>query len=61
MEDIMNGKMAKRIRKFVYGSTFSPRHRKYSTGRGGMRVADDRRQRYQAIKKGVSRGEKGWI
>ena len=46
----MNGKMARKVRKFVYGDSFSPRHRKYSEGRG-PRVADDKRRRYQMIKK----------
>ena len=57
---MMNGKMAKKIRTLVYGKDFSPRHRKYSY-KGGGRVADDKRQRYQQIKKDVSRGVKGWL
>jgi len=57
----MNGKKAKEIRRLVYGDSFSPRHRKYRKLKSGMIVADDKRQRYQAIKKATTQGEGGWL
>ncbi|MHC4184131.1 MAG: hypothetical protein ACYSR0_12360 [Planctomycetota bacterium] len=53
----MNGKRAKQIKRLVYGDSFSPRHRKYSRAKGTTQiVADDRRQRYQKLKRLLSGG-----
>ncbi len=47
----MRGKVAKRLRKEIYGADYSPRFRKYAwTGIGGIK-SDDRRHRYQVIKR----------
>jgi hypothetical protein len=51
----MRGKRAKQIRKLVYGD-FSPRFREYRRSKGGI-VADDRRRRYQMIKRNM----KEWL
>ena len=53
----MNGKRAKQIRRLVYGENFSPRFRKYSRTKTGSIVADEKRQRYQQIKKNI----KEWL
>jgi hypothetical protein len=47
----MRGKLAKRIRKFVYGD-YSIRSTKYHM-EGSHIVADDRRKRYQNIKRNL--------
>lgn len=47
----MNQKRAKRIRKMIYGSEFSPRFRQYKKdAKTGAVTADRRRQQYQATK-----------
>lgn len=46
----MNGKIAKRIRKFVYGDELSHRARIYSIDQAGTVRADGRRWKYQSIK-----------
>jgi hypothetical protein len=50
----VSGKIAKRIRREIYGTDYSPRHRSY-TNKSGQIVADDRRRAYQRAKKEVSR------
>ena len=53
----MNGKRARQIRKMVYGTDFSTRFRKYMRSKlNGAIVADEKRQRYQKIKKEYTRG-----
>jgi len=47
----MNGRVARQLRREVYGRTYSPRFRSYQLA-GGRLVADVRRQAYQSLKKG---------
>lgn len=48
----MRGKVAKLIRKVVYGDEFSFRYRQYRRFiRTGAVIADDKRQLYQKFKK----------
>ena len=46
----MNGRVAKRLRREVYGRTYSPRFRSYQLA-GGQLIADVRRQAYQQLKR----------
>lgn len=46
----MRGARAKRLRRLVYGTAFSPRHRKYDIGHRRQITADERRQTYQRVK-----------
>ena len=48
----MNGKVAKLIRKTVYGDELSPRFRKYKRHiETGIIIADEKRKLYQLTKK----------
>lgn len=51
----MRGTVAKEIRRRVYGSDFSPKHRKYTGERGMQCHADDKRKLYQILKKDHTR------
>lgn len=47
----MNGRVAKQLRREIYGKTYSPRFRTYQQA-GGQLIADIRRQAYQQLKRG---------
>lgn len=47
----MNGRVAKQLRREIYGRTYSPRFRSYQLA-GGQLIADVRRQAYRSLKKG---------
>ncbi len=63
----MRAKLARRLRREIYGTDLSPRARKYFVGDpkkmrlpkclAGCCIADARRRAYQAIKKAYKRGE----
>lgn len=46
----MNGKKAKKLRKRIYGNTFSHRERHYAVLTNGQVVDTGRRRVYQALK-----------
>jgi hypothetical protein len=48
----MRQSKVKKIRKIVYGDEFSFRFRKYYKKPNGQIVADEKRRRYQLLKKG---------
>jgi hypothetical protein len=53
----MNGATARKIRKIVYGTDFSNRYRKYKRSKmTGAIIADEKRRRYQKIKKEYIKG-----
>lgn len=52
----MNGKVAKRMRRSVYGENFSPRERQYVRLKNGQIVNTGRRAAYQSLKK-ANRGK----
>ena len=49
----MRGKVARMLRKEIYGEEYSPRYRKYFRKQEHTRsfIADDRRRAYQKLKK----------
>jgi len=47
----MNGKVAKKCRRMIYGEDFSPRYRQYSILKTGQIIADQLRRRYQFLKR----------
>jgi len=47
----MNGRVAKQLRREIYGRTYSPCFRTYQLA-GGQLVTDVRRQAYQQLKQG---------
>jgi len=47
----MNGSTAKIIRRAVYGTDFSPRHREYRKDENGTVVNAGKRKEYQEFKK----------
>jgi hypothetical protein len=62
----MNGKLAKKIRKIVYGENLSPRHREYIDSANPhkpwteVRTADIMRRNYQNAKKFYYEKVRGW-
>jgi len=53
----MNGKVAKKIRKIVYGEDFSPKFRKYFRDtKSGNIISDEKRKLYQLTKKLYNHG-----
>ena len=46
----MRGTVAKRLKKQVYGDSYSYRYRKYFSNNGQI-VSDDKRRLYQELKK----------
>ena len=55
----MRGTVAKRLRKAIFGTDFSPRareHRQHPRTTGTC-IADEKRQAYQALKRGYLRRE----
>jgi len=56
----MNGRLAKKIRKKVYGPNGATRERKYlMNSKTGQIIADKKRQLYQLAKKMLRRSEYG--
>jgi hypothetical protein len=55
----MRGKVAKRIRKAIFGTDLSPRARKYRQHPRipGTCIADEKRQGYQALKRAYRQGK----
>lgn len=54
----MNGKVAKNIRKMVYGLDGAPRFRKYTVGSHGECVSDNLRNMYKKTKRNYNRQDK---
>ena len=53
----MRGKVAKRLRRAIYGENFSPRERQFVRGDGRNGIKNTgRRAAYQAMKKAVRNG-----